>query len=192
MSAKFRTAPKLRDAKPRGDKSQANKPKFVVRDRAQGPPPKSGGATRILKVGFVLLLLGLGANAIWSKIQGPDPHFLTAKKLVLDYEYGKPMKSRNYEHGAYHQALAELTLVNPKSQSAEPAETMRAELERNIAAFREQQEKINKQLSSARVKSRKKKTLEAQSRLHSQLVPKTEFPECELEEEGDPSGGHKH
>jgi hypothetical protein len=146
----------------------------------------------ILKSAFVLFLLAVGANAIWSKLQGPDPHFLTAKKLVLDYEYGKPKSTRNYEHVAYHQALAELAQVDPDSKSADPAETMRIELEQNIAAFREQQKKINEQLSSARIKSRRKKQLEAEARLHSQLVPKTEFPECELEEAAGSNEGHKH
>jgi hypothetical protein len=192
MAVQIKASPKLRDATLRAPKTQPDKPKFVVQNRAEAPPPRRGVATRILKAAFVLFLLAAGANALWSKIQGPDPHFLTAKKLVLDYEYGKPISSRNYEHVAYHQALAELSQVNPKSQSAEPAETMHIELERNIAAFREQQEKINKQLSTTRVKSRKKKQIEAQARLHSQLVPKTEFPECEEEGMGNTGGEHKH
>jgi hypothetical protein len=192
MAVQIKASPKIRVSKSRAPKAQDAKPKFVVQNRAEAPPPRRGAATRILKTAFVLFLLAAGANALWSKIQGPDPHFLTAKKLVLDYEYGKPISSRNYEHVAYHQALAELSQVNPKSQSAEPAETMHIELERNIAAFREQQEKINKQLSTTRVKSRKKKQIEAQARLHSQLVPQTEFPECEEEGMGNTGGEHKH
>ena len=192
MAVQIKASPKIRGAKARDPKPQPGKPRFVVQHAVQGPPPLRGAATRILKTAFVLLLLALGVNALWSKIQAPDQHFLTAKKLVLDYEYGKPISSRNYEHVAYHQALAELALVRPKSKSAEPAQTMRIELERNIAAFREQQEKLNQQLSSARVKSRKKKQLEAQARLHSQLIPRTEFPECELEEEGNSGGKHTH
>ena len=192
MGLKIESSPKIRASKRGAPGDKPGKPKFVVQNRAEAPPPRRGAATRILKTVFVLFLLAVGANALWSKIQGPDPHFLTAKKLVLDYEYGKPISSRNYEHVAYHQALAELAQVNPKSKSAEPAETLRIELERNIAAFREQQEKINNQLSAARVKSRKKKQLETQARLHSQLVPKTEFPECEEEGMGGSGEGHKH
>jgi hypothetical protein len=192
MPVQIKASPKLRDAAPRKDQAQSGKPKFVLQDRVQAPPSKGGGATRILKVAFVLLLLGLGAQAILSKIQGPDPHYLTAKKLVTDYEFGKPKQVRNYEHAAYHQALAELDLVDPDSESAGPAEAMRIELERKITAFREQQRKINERLSSARVRSKKKKAAEAQARLHSLLVPKTEMPECELEEGDDLYGGHKH
>ena len=192
MSFQFVASPKIREAKPRERKPQAAKPKIVLQKRVQAPPPRQGAATRILKVAFVLFLLAAGVNALWSRIQGPDPHFLTARKLVLDYEYGRPTSSRNYEHVAYHQALAELDQVHPKSQSAEPARTMRIELERQISAFREQQGKINKQFAATRVKNRRKTDIEAQARLHSQLVPKTESPECELEEGGDSGGGHKH
>jgi len=192
MSVQIKASPKIRNTKSRAPKAQDGKPKFVVQNRVEAPPPRRGAATRILKTAFVLFLLAAGINALWSKIQGPDPHFLTAKKLVLDYEYGKPISSRNYEHVAYHQALAELAQVNPKSKSADPADALRIELERNISAFREQQEKINQRLSTARVKNRKKKQLEAQARLHSQLVPKTEFPECEGEDLSDPNGGHGH
>ena len=192
MSVQIKASPKIRNTKSRAPKAQDGKPKFVVQNRVEAPPPRRGAATRILKTAFVLLLLAAGINALWSKIQGPDPHFLTAKKLVLDYEYGKPISSRNYEHVAYHQALAELAQVNPKSKSADPADALRIELERNISAFREQQEKINQRLSTARVKNRKKKQLEAQARLHSQLVPQTDFPECEGEELGNPNGEHGH
>ena len=192
MAVRIKASPKLRDAKPRDPKQQPAKARFVVRDRAQGEPTRGGAATRILKVAFVLFLLALGANALWSKIQAPDPHFLTARKLLLDYEFGKPKKARNYEHPTYHQALAELVLVNPRSMSAEPAQTLRIELERNITTFREQQKRINEQLSAARVKTRKKKQSEVQARLHSLVLPQTDFPECEFEEEGNSGGAHTH
>ena len=192
MAVRIKASPKLRDAKPRDSKQEPATARFVVRDRAQAQPARGGAATRILKVAFVLFLLALGANALWSKIQAPDPHYLTARKLMLDYEFCKPKKSRKYEHPAYHQALAELGLVNPKSVSAEPAQTLRIELERDITAFREQQKRINEQLSSARVKTSKKKQIEAQARLHSLVLPQTDFPECEFEEEGSSGGEHAH
>jgi len=191
MPVSYKASPKLRDARPRPDTTQPAKAKFVLQDRAQAASP-SGGATRILRVAFVLLLMGLGAHAMWSKMQGPDPHYLKAKKLVLDYEYGKPMSARNYGHATYRQALAELALVHPQSRSAEPARAMKMELEQNIATFRKQQKKIGEQLSSARVKIRERRELEVEARMQSLMSPKTEMPECELEEGDDLYGGHAH
>jgi hypothetical protein len=193
MPVLIRSSPKIREAKPsQPGKPNAAKPKFVVRSRVEPPRKSSGGATFILTVAFVLGLLGLGAHAIWSHIQGPDPHYLKAQQLVRDYEYGKPKQTRNYEHQNYREALAELALVDPDSKSAAPAQALRIEIERNITKFREQQERINRQFSAVRAKNRKRRNLEAQARMHGLMAPQTEFPECEFEEHGNEQNDHAH
>jgi hypothetical protein len=193
MPVLIQPSPKIRKARPRQPETPAaTQPRFVVQPRVESARRRSGGATRILKAAFVLGVLGLGIHALWSQLQGPDPHYLKAQQLVTDYEFGKPRESRNYDHANYREALAELALVDPDSRSADPAEALRIELERNIAEFRERQERLDRQLLAARAKSQRRRDLEQQARLRNLMAPQIEFPECQLEEGAIDHEKHDH
>ena len=73
--------------------------------------------TSLTALRFAVALLAVGVTVV-----------LAARKLVDDYEFGKPEASRNYEHSAYVQALEELALVDPDSKSAEDADAQLANI----------------------------------------------------------------
>jgi len=191
MAMQIKSSPKLRGRK--DEKDTLPEHRFVVRDTADSDRPRRIGATAILKVAIGAIVFLVGGLAILSAMKGPDPHYLTAKKLVHDYEFGKPLESRNYEHRIYGDALDELVLVNPKSKSAEAAESLQVEIERGIADFRRRQAALEENLKQARAKKRKRETIEFEARNRSRDFPQIEYPECEEEELGvKKEAGHAH
>jgi hypothetical protein len=191
MAMKIKSSPKLRDRKPESAKEPEHR--FVVSDSSDSDKPGRVGATTILKVGIGAIVLLVGSLAIFSAMEGPDPHYLTARKLVHDYEFGKPVESRNYDHRIYGDALEELDLVDPRSKSAEAADALRIEIERGMTEFRDRQAAIEDGLKQARVKNGRRKAIEFEARERNRNFPRVEFPECDEEElGGHEEKGHVH
>jgi len=182
MSFQIRSSPKLRERKPQEPPETSHR--FVVRDTAESErSPRRVGATGILKGAITAIVLLVVALALFSAMQGPDPHYLAARKLVHDYEFGKPVAVRNYEYRIYGDAMDELALVNPRSNSAEAAESLRTEIERGIADFRRRQAKIQQKLDLARSKKQRRETEERHARLAARALPEVDYPECDYEED---------
>ena len=179
MSLRIRSSPAIHSRKQTSHEPDS---RFKVSDKVDSESrPPAGGATRILKVAFVIIVLLAGSLALWSAMRGPDPHYVTAKRLVTDYEYGKPKQLMNYEHPVYDEALGELALVDRNSPSAPAAEALKVEIERNIEEFRLHQARIADRLGQTRSKKQEREEQEFQTRAYSKLIPfdHEDHPECE-------------
>jgi len=179
MNIRIRSSPAIRRKSP--DQQAPPRHGFTVRDKVETEAPSPvGGATRILKGAIVILVLLAGSLALWSATQGPDPHYTKARTLVTDYEFGKPQQLTNYEHPVYDEALGELAQVDPDSISAEPAEALRIEIERNIEEFRRHQARIASRLHENNSKKQKREAREFQVRAYTKLIPfdHEDHPEC--------------
>ena len=179
MSLRIRSSPAIRRKNP--DQQTPPRHGFTVRDKPE-PETRSpvGRATRILKGAIVIIALLAGSLALWSATRGPDPHYIKARKMVTDYEFGKPLQLTNYEHPIYGEALGELALVDRDSISAEPAEALRVEIERNIEEFRLRQMRLSVRLDETRSKKQKREAREFQVRAYTKLIPfdHEDHPEC--------------
>lgn len=185
-------APPKSAAKPAGSPAEGakaapkRKPEIKIREREReslSPLP--------IVAGIILLVVG-SAFAVFFKKDTVDPHFERAKLVLERYELGKPEESRDYEHAAYTEALAELALVDRASTSAPPADALVEEIRRQVAR------------QQARVRAR---SVEMQARQQIQQQRDEEFfrmrrlnpppplnaptPECE-EGPGHSAGGAAH
>ena len=179
MSLRMRPSPPIRHKN--SERQTVPRHGFMVRDKPESEaPPPTGAATRILKGVIVIIALLAGSLALWSATRGPDPHYIKARKMVTDYEFGKPLQLTNYEHPIYGEALGELALVDRDSISAEPAEALRVEIERNIEEFRLQQMRLSVRLEETRSKKQKREAREFQVRAYTKLIPfdHEDHPEC--------------
>ncbi|RMG48256.1 MAG: hypothetical protein D6718_02080 [Acidobacteria bacterium] len=149
--------------------------------RGERGKERGGSPLRTVAVVGAILAAGVAGQLVWGGLRSPDPHYLEARRLIAEYELGKPPELINYNHPVYGKALAELELVDPDSPSAAAAGELAAEIRHKIEEFRARMaaEARRKAREAKRRREREAMFLEAQER--ARLNPVTSYPECENE-----------
>jgi hypothetical protein len=168
-SPKLRLRGKRQGATPGPEKRE---PKIVQRARTQ---PRQIWAINVL----VLLVVGLvAAKTISDHNNQPDPHFVIARDLVEQYEYGRPLPARNYEHGIYKTAMNELLVVDPDSVSAFAARELASRLEKSIAKYRAARDARQQRGADNLRKGAQRASAQYHARSMSRIQPEPDYVEC--------------
>jgi hypothetical protein len=169
-------SPRIRPHGKSGGAAPGSRRRRSGTDRRKGVPSRQLWAFNVA----VVLVVGLAAAKFVSSYNNqPDPHYVTARDLVEQYEFGRPSPVRNYEHNIYKTALNELSLVDPDSVSAVPAHELRSLLEKNIADFRAARQDKRQRESENQRKVAMRAAAHHQARTRSRLTPEPTYEvEC--------------
>jgi hypothetical protein len=145
---------------------------------------------KYLVAAFAILLTFASVQALRSSWNQPDPHYVSAQKLVSGYEMGRKRADRNYRHPVYREVLSKLKRVDSRSISAEPAAELSARIKREASLFDLGRESVRITREAATHDRRARAEDAAASVLAAaRVMPPSFDPDCE-DEESDDHGSH--
>lgn len=133
-------------------------PKRPRPQRAGSPKRKHKGmGPKPALLGFAFLCVTV-AYSMFGRSEPPEPHLVSARRIIDRYEEGRPESARDYESETYAKALDHLALVSGSSSQASEARNLIMEIRGKIASQRSRVRSQSRDLA-ARQEARQRRDL---------------------------------